>query len=221
MFVQFCRSVGVTAAVAAFAMSVVAGAQTASSPPPSAVVAAWHAEFSKGWNPPKTPWGDPDLQGNFTWVDEVGTPMERPTEFEGRSLTSITQAQLDAVHVQIQEKHVESVDAPALGVGPPNHWYDHGYELARNAHPWSVLEPADGKIPPLTTEAARLAKTTPKPPSSFIDDALHKGQRPDTWLDWDLQDRCISGGKGPEVLRAGFRERCVPCAIPRLHHVRG
>jgi hypothetical protein len=27
---------------------------------------------------PRTPWGDPDLQGTFTHTDEVGTPFERP-----------------------------------------------------------------------------------------------------------------------------------------------
>ena len=37
-----------------------------------------------GWTPPKTPWGDPDIQGNFTNKYEQGTPMERPAGFEGR-----------------------------------------------------------------------------------------------------------------------------------------
>ena len=129
MFVQRCRSLAVAAAVAAFAMSVVARAQTASppaggaitarsaSPPPaSAVVAAWHAEFSKGWNPPKTPWGDPDLQGNYTWVDEVGTPFERPAQFEGRSLASLTQAEMEALNFQRQVKRVESPPPPPVMV---------------------------------------------------------------------------------------------------------
>ena len=35
---------------------------------------------------PRTPWGDPDLQGTFTNKDEVGTPFERPSEFEGRRI---------------------------------------------------------------------------------------------------------------------------------------
>jgi hypothetical protein len=29
------------------------------------------------WKAPRTPWGDPDLQGNFTNVYENGTPLER------------------------------------------------------------------------------------------------------------------------------------------------
>jgi hypothetical protein len=38
---------------------------------------------------PRTPWGDPDFQGNYTNLSEAGTPMERPKEFEGRSLNDI------------------------------------------------------------------------------------------------------------------------------------
>ena len=37
------------------------------------------------WTPPKTPWGDPDLQGNLTNIYEVNTPFERPDEFQGGS----------------------------------------------------------------------------------------------------------------------------------------
>src|SRR5258707_9965517 len=31
------------------------------------------------WTPPKTPWGDPDLQGIYTSDDYMNTPLERPT----------------------------------------------------------------------------------------------------------------------------------------------
>ena len=30
--------------------------------------------------PPRTPWGDPDLQGTYTNKDEYGTPLERPDD---------------------------------------------------------------------------------------------------------------------------------------------
>src|SRR5262245_5307745 len=29
------------------------------------------------WTPPKTPWGDPDLQGVWPGTDMIGTPLER------------------------------------------------------------------------------------------------------------------------------------------------
>src|SRR5690349_20132238 len=33
---------------------------------------------SKSWTQPKTPWGDPDLQGTWTSDDCIGTPLNRP-----------------------------------------------------------------------------------------------------------------------------------------------
>src|SRR5690349_16710332 len=34
---------------------------------------------------PKTPWGDPDLQGVWTTDDMLSIPMERPEQFAGRA----------------------------------------------------------------------------------------------------------------------------------------
>ena len=39
--------------------------------------------------PLRTPWGDPDLQGNYTNLWELGTPLERPDQFAGRRLEDI------------------------------------------------------------------------------------------------------------------------------------
>ena len=52
--------------------AITAGAQTAKP------VSARH------YAPPRTPWGDPDLQGTYTNKYELNTPFERPKEFEGR-----------------------------------------------------------------------------------------------------------------------------------------
>src|ERR1700704_6243388 len=37
----------------------------------------------KPWTPPRTVWGQPDLQGVWSWV--LGTPLERPIEMTGKS----------------------------------------------------------------------------------------------------------------------------------------
>ena len=41
---------------------------------------------AKRWTPPKTSWGDPDLQGVWPGTDMVGVPMERPKEFGTRAV---------------------------------------------------------------------------------------------------------------------------------------
>ena len=35
---------------------------------------------------PKTPWGDPDLQGFWPGVDMVGVPLQRPAQFGTRNV---------------------------------------------------------------------------------------------------------------------------------------
>jgi len=38
--------------------------------------------------PPRTPWGDPDLQGTWTTDDAIGVPIERPVQFGRQSVLS-------------------------------------------------------------------------------------------------------------------------------------
>src|SRR4029453_8012981 len=53
---------------------------------------------------PRTPWGDPDLQGNLTNLYEVGTPLERPDEFAGRKLDDVKGEELTNIRPSIQER---------------------------------------------------------------------------------------------------------------------
>ena len=65
---------------AALAVGVFAVAPSAQAPTPIAA-AARAAEAARTYNPPKTPWGHPDLQGAYTTTDENGVPIERPDQF--------------------------------------------------------------------------------------------------------------------------------------------
>jgi hypothetical protein len=56
----------------------------------AALIAAcvlWPAAVG-GQGAPRTPWGDPDLQGTYTNKYEQSTPLERPSQFEGRRADS-------------------------------------------------------------------------------------------------------------------------------------
>jgi len=46
------------------------------------------------YSPPRTPWGDPDLQGIYTNKDEANTPLERPDQFTGKRAEDFTAADL-------------------------------------------------------------------------------------------------------------------------------
>ena len=59
-----------------------------------------------------------------------------------------------------------------------------------------IVEPPDGRLPPLTSEAqqdekARRAARSTRGPA-------------DTWTDLDLNDRCMLWSAGPPMLPAGY-----------------
>jgi len=139
------------------------------------------------WTPPRTPWGDPDLSGVYTNNDESGIPFERPAEFEGRRLGDITEAELEQLRAERAERALEI--APTLGGAPgihnPVHWFEN-FD-AQNSRAWLVVDPLDGRIPPMTPEGrARVAAHPPK--------RLDIGRPADSWLDGGLYDRCITRG---------------------------
>src|SRR5215467_13656400 len=56
---------------------------------------------SKSFAAPKTPWGDPDLQGTWTSDDTWGIPMERPAQYGDRRY--LTEQELAAREKQVQQ----------------------------------------------------------------------------------------------------------------------
>ncbi len=145
---------------------------------------------------PRTPWGDPDLQGVWPSTHMVGVPLERPDrygnrlvltdqEFEERQAEAVKQAELDLIDVDVENP---SADVIALGdvgdpTSPPPHWLERG-EPSRQSS--LIIDPPDGKAPPMTPEGQarqKLAKTTYIQRTGF--------NRPD---ELGPYDRCISRG---------------------------
>jgi hypothetical protein len=141
------------------------------------------------FSPPRTPWGDPDIQGTYTNKDENGTPMEQPADLAGKRLEDFGEKEMAALRITRQEAAragAASIGGSAgedTGAGP-SHWYEH--LAAANAQPWLVFDPPSGKIPPMKPEAQRRPR--PEIGSSF-------GKGPfDSPKDFSLYDRCISLG---------------------------
>src|SRR5204863_9905638 len=138
----------VTIGIASLAPVRVAG-QTAARPAPA-------GRPAKAWSPPRLPWGDPDLQGNFTNKSEQATPFERPKEFEGRRIEDVQGAELTAILRERQDRVVNNARPPDGGVHAPLHWSDR-FDITRGSRPWLVVDPPDGAIPPITPEGQKRA----------------------------------------------------------------
>jgi hypothetical protein len=74
--------------------------------------------FAQTLGVPRTPWGDPDLQGTFTNKDEAGTPLERPSEFEGRRIEDITPAEVAAILKKRHDDRPQVLAAAPGRIGP-------------------------------------------------------------------------------------------------------
>jgi hypothetical protein len=143
-----------------------------------------------GWTAPKTPWGDPDLQGNYTNKYETSTPFERPKEFEGRRIEDITANELAAAVGRRQEDTLARAKFfggdPEGRIGNSAEFRDI-YEITRGSRPWFVIDPQDGKIPPILPEARTRIANAPRT-GSFGNGPFNSHD------DFSLWDRCITRG---------------------------
>ena len=153
------------------------------------------------FSPPKTPWGHPDLQGIYSNDDETGTPMERPAQFEGKTLADITPEELQKIIKQRNEQFVDGVSGTefAGGLRPPAHLIFDTFDR-KNSRAWLVVDPPDGRIPRRTDAAPRRriggVSTNANPRGPF-----------NSWLDMGLYDRCITRGIPNSMMPAGYGSR--------------
>ena len=148
------------------------------------------------WTPPRTPWGDPDLQGNFTNLYEVGTPFERPDEFAGRRLDDVKGEELATIRRGIQDRTRAEELAGEIG-GTRWIWLD-SLDHAKGTMAWFVVDPPDGKIPPTTAEAQRRLGAR-----AAARQATGRGPA-DSYEDRSLYDRCITRGLPGSMMPAVY-----------------
>jgi hypothetical protein len=143
------------------------------------------------WAPTRTPWGDPDLQGGYTNYHELNVPFERPARFEGRSLNDISEQELAEFTQELNQKRRQSVEA---NIFRPL-WNGKNFDL-KNSRAWLVVDPQNGKVPPLTPsaqerDAANVARRN-RPPADSV-------------ADLNLWYRCITRGLPGSMIAVGRR----------------
>ena len=125
---------------------------------------------AKTYAPPKTPWGDPDLQGIWPGTAMVGVPFERPPQFGNRlylTEAEFQQRQKDAEHQSTLDNESFTVDdikqdVVAMGdvggpTSPPPYWLERG-EPSRQSS--LIVDPPDGRLPSMTPDGLRRVAAT-------------------------------------------------------------
>src|SRR5690348_1972709 len=141
---------------------------------------------SKTWTQPKTPWGDPELQGTWTSDDCIGTPMNRPANLGNRLY--FTEQELAQRQTQLDKQHendlVETVASDArVGTGPPGHWGERARRPCRQTS--LIVDPPNGRTPDVLPEA----RTRRVPEGAGNDNPM-----PASWEDFSYYIRCITRG---------------------------
>jgi hypothetical protein len=140
--------------------------------------------FAAPWTPPRTSWGDPDLQGTYANNNEYATPLERPAEFDGRRASDLTPAEIAQLRRLATQRMIATL--PGGDVRGPDEWWLQNLDLTKRSRPWSVVDPPDGRIPPLTAAGAQRASGRVR--SSFV------GGPFDGPEDLNNLERCITKG---------------------------
>jgi len=120
-------------------------------------IASNGAKAAKAWVAPRTADGKPDLQG--TWSNASLTPFERPKEFAGKEFFSQKEAAEFTGRTLDQSNRDRRGATPEADVaGAYNEaWFERGTKLGANLRTSIVVEPADGRVPALTSEAREAA----------------------------------------------------------------
>jgi len=138
---------------------------------------------------PRTPWGDPDLQGYYTNKYEYGTPFERPTAFAGKRADDLSVQELADLMKKRQQEALERAKFfggdPEGKIGNSAEFRDI-YEVTKGSRAWLVTEPSDGKIPAVLPEARARVQNAGR--SSFGNGPFNGPE------DFSLWERCITRG---------------------------
>jgi hypothetical protein len=140
---------------------------------------------------PRTPDGKPDLQG--IWDFRTLTPLERPTQFAGKETLSAEEA------ATLEQRNAETRVDRAPRPGDPGtynqFWFDFGTRVVDDKRTSLIVDPADGRLPPLTPDAEKRA-------AQRAERIRQPAEGPEDRPTWE---RCLLGfNSGPPIMPSGY-----------------
>jgi hypothetical protein len=156
---------------------------------------------AQAYHPPRTPWGDPDLEGRWPSSRAAAIPLQRPESFGTRdTLTDTEFAEREAQFARQKVQDVADFDFehPSIpfgqvggGQSPPQHWFERS-EPQRQAS--LIVDPPNGRLPALTPAAQKhLAERRARESGNSA-----------SYTDFNLTERCITRGLTGSVLPGGY-----------------
>jgi hypothetical protein len=147
------------------------------------------------WFAPNVAFGQSrDLQGY--WTNATITPLERPQDLAGKQF--FTRDEAIAYEKQMRERNNgdrrDANPTADLATGYNDFWWDRGTRVVSTLRTSIIVDPPDGRIPPLTPAAQKRAADRAEARR------LHPADGPE---DLSLADRCIAR-PGPPMLPAGY-----------------
>jgi len=178
----------------------------------------------------RTPWGDPDLQGG--WSYSTLTPLERPDNLAGKEMFTDEEA-AQFVQQTLELRNADRRDEDGSRGGIVNgtiqtsdlaraynqFWWDRGTEIVGTKRTSLIVDPPDGKLPALTPQAQK--RVTDR--AAVVSRAAHGIE------DRPLGERCIHQQRtGPPMMPGGYNNNLRLFQVPgsvailteQIHEVR-
>jgi hypothetical protein len=174
------------------ALAVVIAVALPAAVPVAGQVAANTTGAAKAWTVPRTPDGQPDLQG--IWSNATLTPLERPRELAGKPFFTQEEA-AEYEKRALQQNNADRRDnrdtEADVALAYNDSWYERGTKVVPTRRTSLIVDPPDGRIPALTSEGEKRRD------AGFCQTGQHSHCTErgfNSWEDRNLWERCITRG---------------------------